>query len=112
MANLHKYSVQETQNASLGQAGSILVTGINPVVTLRRAFVAIQFLEDTIFASDLEGLVAESEQLYPDNTGTGTDIDTDGGASTDDVTFPQGMTIFGRWNGFKLASGKVIGYVG
>ena len=43
---------------------------------------------------------------------TGTDIDGDGGAVADSVTFPQGMTIFGRWSGFKLASGKVIGYIG
>ena len=39
-------------------------------------------------------------------------VDTDGGAVADSVTFPQGMTIFGRWSGFKLASGKVIGYIG
>ena len=32
--------------------------------------------------------------------------------ATDSVTFPQGMTIFGRWSGFKLASGKVIAYIG
>ena len=33
-------------------------------------------------------------------------------AAIDGVTFPQGMTIFGRWDGFTLASGKVIGYIG
>ena len=36
-----------------------------------------------------------------------------GGAATDSVTFPQGMTIYGRWTGFQLtATGKVIAYKG
>jgi hypothetical protein len=74
--------------------------------------VAIQFIEDTVFASGSGGLVAETEQLFPDDAGAGTDIDADGGAVSDSVTFPQGMTIFGRWTGFTLASGKCIAYVG
>ena len=56
--------------------------------------------------------MAETEQLFPDDTGTGTLIDSDAGAAVDGVTFPQGMTIFGRFTGFQLASGKVIAYVG
>ena len=27
-------------------------------------------------------------------------------------TFPQGVTIFGRWTGFTLASGSVVAYLG
>ena len=109
------YSVQQSENLSLGQAGSILVTGTAAVTcgAPSGVFVAIQFIEDTIFDSGSGGLVAESEQLFPDDAGTGTDIDADGGANTDSVTFPQGMTIFGRWTGFKLTStGAVIAYVG
>jgi len=97
----------------LGQSGSILVTGTTAVTTSVSGtkFVAIQFIEDTVFASS-GGLVATTEQLWPDDTGTGTTIDGDGGAAIDSVTFPQGMTIFGRWDGFTLASGKCIGYLG
>ena len=95
-----------------GEAGSILVTGTSAVTTgiSGTKFIAIQFIEDTVFASS-GGLVAASEQLYPDDTGVGSDISSNG-AAIDGVTFPQGMTIFGRWNGFTLASGKVIGYIG
>ena len=95
-----------------GEAGSILVTGTSAVTTgiSGTKFIAIQFIEDSVFASS-GGLVAASEQLYPDDTGVGSDISSNG-AAIDSVTFPQGMTIFGRWNGFTLASGKVIGYIG
>tara|TARA_Y100001938_G_C7769767_1_gene272650 strand:- start:21 stop:350 length:330 start_codon:yes stop_codon:yes gene_type:complete len=105
-------SVSEAQNRALGQEGAILVTGNDACTNLRGVFVAIQFIEDTVFASASGGLVAETEQLFPDDAGTGTSIDADAGAAIDGVTFPQGMTIFGRWTGFTLASGKVIAYVG
>ncbi len=97
----------------LGQSGSILVTGTTAVTTSVSGtkFVAIQFIEDTVFASS-GGLVATTEQLWPDDTGASTTIDANGGAAIDSVTFPQGMTIFGRWDGFTLASGKCIGYLG
>ena len=95
-----------------GEAGSILVKGTNAVAAgiSGTVFIAIQFLEDTVFHDD-DGLVASSTQLYPDDAGVGSDISSNGG-NTDDVVFPQGMTIFGRWAGFKLASGTVIAYVG
>jgi hypothetical protein len=97
----------------LGQSGSILVTGTTAVTTSVSGtkFIAIQFIEDTVFASS-GGLVATTEQLWPDDTGASTTIDANGGAVIDSITFPQGMTIFGRWDGFTLASGKCIGYLG
>ena len=111
---MREYAVVESNNLALGQAGSIFVSGTTAVTcgTGTGVFVAIQFLEDTIFASASGGLVAETEQLYPDDAGTGTIIDADGGSAIDSETFPEGMTIYGRWTGFTLASGKVIAYVG
>ena len=109
---IRQYGVVEAQNVALGQAGSILVTGTTAVTCLPGVFIAIQFLEDTIFASGSGGLIAETEQLFLDDAGTGTLIDADGGAAIDSETFPEGMTIYGRWDGFTLASGKVIAYVG
>ena len=97
-----------------GEAGSILVTGTTAVtttVTANTAFVAIQFIEDTVFDSGNDGLVSSTNELYPSTQYTSTSVDADGGAVADSVTFPQGMTIFGRWSGFKLASGKVIAYI-
>ena len=111
---LRQYAVVETQNVALGQAGSILVTGTTAVTcgSGTGVFVAIQFIEDTVFASASGGLVAETEQLFPDDAGTGTLIDADGGAAIDGETFPQGMTIFGRWTSILLDSGACIAYVG
>jgi len=98
-----------------GEAGSILVTGTTAVtttVTANTIFIAIQFIEDSVFDSGNDGLVSATDQLYPSTQYASTSVDADGGAVADSVTFPQGMTIFGRWSGFKLASGKVIGYIG
>ena len=112
MAN--KYAVVEAQNLAMGQSGSIFVTGTTAVTcgAGTGVFVAIQFIEDTVFASGSGGLIAETEQLFPDDTGTGTLIDSNGGAAIDGETFPQGMTIMGRWTGFTLASGACMAYVG
>ena len=95
---------------ALGQNGSILVTGTSAVTASYGKFVAIQFLEDTVFNST-NGLVATDAGRWPDDGDAGADISSNGAVS-DSVTFPQGMTIFGRWDSFILASGKVIAYVG
>ena len=107
------YSVQQSENLSLGQAGSVFVTGTSAVscVAPSGVFVAIQFIEDTVFGSSSGGLSAETEDLFPDDTGEGADV-SENGAAVDGETFPQGMTIFGRWTGFTLVSGACIAYVG
>ena len=94
-----------------GQAGSILVTGTGAVAAGYGKFIAIQFIEDTVFNSSANGLSASDVNRWPDETGAGSDISSNG-AAIDGVTFPQGMTIFGRWDDFTLASGKVIAYIG
>jgi hypothetical protein len=94
-----------------GQAGSILVTGTSAVAAGYGKFIAIQFIEDTVFSSSANGLSASDVNRWPDDTGIGSDISSNG-AAIDGVTFPQGMTIFGRWDDFTLASGKVIAYIG
>ena len=94
-----------------GQAGSILVTGTGAIAAGYGKFIAIQFIEDTVFSSSASGLSGTDLQRWPDDTGVGSDISSNG-AAIDSVTFPQGLTIFGRWDGFTLASGKVIAYIG
>ena len=108
--SLHKFTVQEAQNASLGQAGSIFVSGTSEVTCKNGVFVAITMVEETVFAND--GLTAESSEMYPSDTGTGTDISASNGAAIDGETFPKGVTIYGRWTSFKLSSGLVIAYRG
>jgi hypothetical protein len=99
----------------LGQAGSILVTGTTNAVTTGVSgtkFIAIQFLEDSTFDTGATGLVASTAGLWPDDANASTTIDANGGAVTGGEVFPQGITIFGRWDGFQLDSGKVIAYLG
>ena len=105
-----KYSVVEAQNTALGQAGSILLdqsTTDPDAVPLYGVFVAIQFIEDTTFGT----LTAEVSQMYPASDGTSTSIDANAGSAATAVTFPQGMTIFGRWTKINLASGACVAYV-
>ena len=106
-ASIQRLTVQEAQNAALGQAGSIYHGGTD---TITGKFVAIQFLEDAVFNST-SGLVAVEDTLFPNTQSGATGIDSDGDA-VDSVTFPAGMTIYGRWTQIILASGKIIAYRG
>lgn len=111
-----------------GQMGSIHVAGTNAVTLIggrdtdstpasnvnriSKVFCAITFLEDTTFNTGASGLVPEESQNFPSSDGASTDIDADGGVAVDSETFPKGVTIYGRWTGFQLATGRVIAYVG
>ena len=106
-ASIQRLTVQEAQNAALGQAGSIYHGGTD---TITGKFVAIQFLEDSVFNST-SGLVSAEDTLFPNTQSGATGIDSDGDP-VDSVTFPAGMTIYGRWTQIILASGKIIAYVG
>ncbi len=107
----NQYAQNEAQNIALGQKGSILAK-TDAVTAIGGVFVAIQFIEDSVFESGSTGLVAETTQLFPDDTGESTSVSAAGGEVIDSVTFPQGMTIFGRWTAFELNSGVAIGYLG
>jgi hypothetical protein len=108
---------------NFGQMGSIHVSTtdavtsnevtVDPGVGANAVFVAITFLEDTTFHDSLAGLTPATAQLYIGGTGSeSTSIDADGGSITGTETFPEGVTIYGRWTGFKLATGRVIAYIG
>jgi len=97
---------------AFGQYGSIFVSGTSAITCVDGIFVAITMLEDTVFASAAGGLVAETTQLYPSDTGTGTSISAANGAAIDGESFPKGITIYVRWTKFTLASGLVIAYRG
>jgi len=115
-------------NYGFGQMGSIHAAGTEAITIIggddsdatpggntnrtTKVFVAITFLEDTVFDSSADGLVPQESENFPSSDGNSTDIDADGGDVVDSETFPKGVTIYGRWTGFKLASGRVIAYVG
>ena len=88
---LYKYSVQQAQNAALGQAGSILIDDTGQHTG---PFVAVTALEDA----------AVDESDCTDIADTMTDAA--------DFTIPKGATIYGHFSVFSLASGKVIAYYG
>ena len=111
MSKIHQYSSGEAGSIALGQKGSVLAK-VAAVTAIGGVFVAIQFIEDSVFESGSTGLVAETTELFPDDTGTSTSVSASGGSAIDSVTFPAGMTIYGRWTAFELASGIAIGYLG
>jgi hypothetical protein len=109
---LHKYTVQESQNAGLGQAGSIFLNTSNTdtVTCSIGDFVAITFITDTVFNST-SGLVAVDNTIYPNSETGAIAVDTDGDA-VDSMTFPKGVTIYGRWKQIILVTGSIIAYIG
>ena len=108
---LHKLTVQEAQNASLGQAGSLFHQGTETITApTGSVFTAIQFVEDTVF-NGTNGLTAVDDSYWPNTQSGAIGIDSHGDV-VDSVTFSAGTTIYGRWSSFILSSGKVIAYLG
>jgi len=122
-----KFSVVAAGNISLGQVGSIFVdastaTAVRPPTSA--VFIAITFLEDTIFdatGGGTAGLKAEDENQYI-NTEAAAHNEADGAATATQGelgaiidasnTFPQGATIFGRWTEINITSGMLVAYIG
>jgi len=97
-SGIHKYTVQEAQNASMGQAGAKFISdGEEHTGT----FVAIQCLEDTVFNA-----------LTPDDTTNGYGVGSYNGNTMASETISAGTTIYGRWTTIDLTSGLVIAYIG
>ena len=94
MANhrgLHTYTVQEAQNAQMGQAGSVF---IDDTAQHTGPFVAITALEDAaVDVSDCTDIA---------------DTMTDAA----DFTIEKGWTIYGNFTSITLASGTVLAYKG
>ena len=108
---LHSYTVQEAQNATMGQAGAVYENSTTAIsAPTGKVFVAIQFVEDTSFNAT-NGLVAEDDTFWP-NTQSGATSIASGDVVDTPVVFPAGMTIYGRWTSFILTDGAVIAYVG
>ena len=111
MANIHKYSAGEAGSIQLGQSGSIIATTGNSVTLKGQVFVAITFITASVFESGSTGLVAATTYQFPSST-SGSTLIVSGSVETDGITFPAGMTIYGRWTAFELNSGSCIAYVG
>jgi len=89
---LQKYTVQESQNAALGQAGVVFIDGDSAQDEITGPFVAITALSDA--AVD----VSQCDMSYI--------------TSVADFTIPKGVTIYGNFASIELDSGKVLAYRG
>jgi len=84
---------------TVGHLGAIFEDGTDNITS--KKVIAIQFLEDTTFTT----LTPQDSSYIGTASSNGDAIDTSN-------TFPQGMTIFGRWTGFRLATGTIVAYQG
>ena len=105
---LHSYTVQEAQNSSMGQVGSVYLdtdgTTFTPSVGV---VVAITMISDC----DFDVLTPEDISKYIGVTDDGYENGGDTLAITDQ--FPSGMTIYGRWTSVSVnTTGACICYVG
>ena len=108
---LHSFTVQESQNAGLGQAGSAFLKDATELTPARGVFVAITIIEDAAFT----GLVsADGAGKNFIGTGTASDAGDSTGSDilTSDYTFSAGTTIFGRRNSITLAACSLVAYIG
>ena len=118
---IHTYSVQESQNLGLGQGGSVYTTASSDAIKppTGRVFVAITMLADAVFDS-AAGLVAEVATQYVNTETAANDLadgsetasQGSGGIVVDSVTFPKGITIYGRWTEIDVNSGSILAYIG
>jgi hypothetical protein len=86
---IHKYSSGEAGSVGLGQTGNDVISDTSAHAG---KIVAITFLSDSVFTD----LTPESALWAEDPS----------------ETFPQGVTIVGRWTTLTLASGSAIIYYG
>ena len=108
---LQTYTVQEAENAALGQLGSVYLDGTSVSTTQPRVIVAITALTDCAF----DTLTAELDK----NDGSANYINTSGASSlggdayTNSDVIPKGCTIYGRWVTVDAKAGdKCICYFG
>jgi hypothetical protein len=95
--------------AAFGQLGSthIVTQGIH-VPPSGRAYVVITCLEDVTFTT----LTAEDATEHFSSETPVADPEGVGSSVTTSTIFPKGITIYGRYSGITLNSGKVLAYHG
>ena len=108
--SLHKYTVVESQNVGLGQAGSVFSDTTDNLTPTSGHFIAITVIEDAAFTTlvSADGAGINFIGTTASSAGSG-----DGNEAIDSSnTFSAGTTIYGRWNSITLASGSIIAYLG
>tara|TARA_Y100000004_G_C8881332_1_gene397740 strand:+ start:218 stop:565 length:348 start_codon:yes stop_codon:yes gene_type:complete len=103
--------------ATMGQVGSAVIKDSTDASTppSGKVFVAITMLTDCTFDtqnSDNGGLVAEDSTIWASTVASSTGSATNGQTVVEGITFPKGVTIYGRYTEIDLKSGTCIAYVG
>lgn len=105
--------------AAFGQFGSSISNGgdsIKPPTGM--VFVAITMLTDCTFDNS-GGLVAENSDKFfntesaanDNDAGSETPLVGSGGEAADGITFPKGVTVYGRWTEIDQ-TGTLVAYIG
>ena len=111
-------TVQESKNIKLGQLGSMPTKASQDAITPPdgTVFIAITMLYDGVKFDSTGGLIAEDPTKYINTAQASTGGGGAGGIVIDNtVTFPQGLTIYGRWTEIDVDTGTyggVIAYIG
>ena len=102
---LHTYTVQEAQNSTLGQAGTVYLSGSATYTAgTGKTVVAIQVIDDITFAATT---TSDSADHATPNAASAL-----GGAAMSTLTVSSGITLYGRFNKVVITGGKCILYLG
>ena len=118
-------SLHDLTDGAFGQNGSVLINGSATVTPeTGKHFHAITFITNTVFANNANGLVSNKLDHATMATTISAKVDVDmsfnsvnggqlgtGGSATGTITFPAGITIYGKWSQVKLASGVAVAYL-
>lgn len=120
-----KNSLHDLASGAFGQNGSVLINSADTVTPNEgKHFHAITFITNTVFANNADGLVSNTSDHATRTTTTSGVVaatmsfnSTDGGSlgtggsATGTITFPAGITIYGKWTQVKLVSGVAVAYL-
>ena len=96
---------------NIGHSGAAVFTTHDAAVQYAgTVYIAITFITESAFEVGVTGLVPEKNYKYPSSNATSSLI-AENSLAVDGITWPAGLTIYGRWTGFELASGSCIAYI-
>lgn len=103
---LHTYTVQEAQNSTLGQAGTVYLSGsaTYDTGTTDKTVVAIQVIDDITFS-----VSTTSDSTDHASPAAASSL---GGAAMSTLTVTSGITLYGRFDKVVITGGKCILYLG
>mgnify|MGYP003149413635 CR=1 FL=1 len=108
---LHTFTVQEAQNATMGQASTVFVddTGaFTPRANSGLVIVAIQVIDDATFSL----LTPEDTANHVGADNTNEKTTHNNGESLASVSIPAGTTFYGRWTAATMSAGSCFYYLG